>query len=131
MIHPDPTTASEVLAISPVHYPGAKARRTTANVDEGLPGTATPLTWSMYFRLPSPRCGAAGWTSACCPDRNGRCPMTSTAGSFRCGLPCVAGTRTATTTLRDRMRVRVNGSTGVVQILSGTPSARDTLADNG
>jgi pyruvate,water dikinase len=37
------------LAASPVHWPGAKLRWTTANVDEGLPGTVTPLTWSMYF----------------------------------------------------------------------------------
>jgi phosphohistidine swiveling domain-containing protein len=37
------------LAASPVHCPGAKLRWTTANVDEGLPGTVTPLTWSMYF----------------------------------------------------------------------------------
>lgn len=39
----------EDLAASPVHCPGAKLRWTTANVDEGLPGTVTPLTWSMYF----------------------------------------------------------------------------------
>jgi phosphohistidine swiveling domain-containing protein len=37
------------LAASPVHCPGARLRWTTANVDEGLPGTVTPLTWSMYF----------------------------------------------------------------------------------
>ena len=40
---------SEELAASPVHCPGARLRWTTANVDEGLPGTVTPLTWSMYF----------------------------------------------------------------------------------
>lgn len=37
------------FAASPVHVPGHSARWTTANVDEGLPGTLTPLTWSMYF----------------------------------------------------------------------------------
>lgn len=41
-------TAAE-LAASPVHRPGTRLRWTTANVDEGLPGTVTPLTWSMYF----------------------------------------------------------------------------------
>lgn len=41
--------SEEELAESPVHHPGAKRRWTTANVDEGLPGTITPLTWSMYF----------------------------------------------------------------------------------
>jgi phosphohistidine swiveling domain-containing protein len=40
---------AEELAASPVHCPGARLRWTTANVDEGLPGTVTPLTWSMYF----------------------------------------------------------------------------------
>lgn len=34
---------------SPVHSPGTQVRWTTANVDEGLPGTVTPLTWSLYF----------------------------------------------------------------------------------
>lgn len=37
------------LTASPVHLPGREKRWTTANVDEGLPGTVTPLTWSMYF----------------------------------------------------------------------------------
>lgn len=37
------------LAASPVHQPGSRLRWTTANVDEGLPGTVTPLTWSLYF----------------------------------------------------------------------------------
>lgn len=37
------------LAGSPVHAPGHTLRWTTANVDEGLPGTVTPLTWSLYF----------------------------------------------------------------------------------
>lgn len=37
------------LAASPVHAPGHTLRWTTANVDEGLPGTVTPLTWSLYF----------------------------------------------------------------------------------
>lgn len=37
------------LAASPLHLPGSRRRWTTANVDEGLPGTVTPLTWSMYF----------------------------------------------------------------------------------
>lgn len=37
------------LASSPVHAPGHQLRWTTANVDEGLPGVLTPLTWSMYF----------------------------------------------------------------------------------
>ncbi|CQD17885.1 PEP-utilizing protein [Mycobacterium lentiflavum] len=48
---PQPATdlTPEDLAASPVHCPGAKLRWTTANVDEGLPGTVTPLTWSMYF----------------------------------------------------------------------------------
>jgi len=36
------------LDTSPVHVPGHHARWTTANVDEGLPGTVTPLTWSLY-----------------------------------------------------------------------------------
>jgi pyruvate,water dikinase len=35
------------------------------------------------------------------------------------GLPCVAGTRNGTTTLRDGMRVRVDGTTGRVEILQG------------
>ncbi|MEA2169445.1 MAG: rifampicin phosphotransferase, partial [Solirubrobacteraceae bacterium] len=34
---------------SPVHQPGRAARWTTANIDEGLPGVVTPLTWSFYF----------------------------------------------------------------------------------
>src|SRR5262245_13878760 len=34
---------------SPVDVPGRTARWTTSNVDEGLPGTVTPLTWSFYF----------------------------------------------------------------------------------
>ncbi len=42
---PDPAR----LAESPVHLPGHALRWTTANVDEGLPGVLTPLTWSMYF----------------------------------------------------------------------------------
>ncbi|MCV7412408.1 PEP-utilizing protein [Mycobacterium florentinum] len=48
---PQPATdlTPEDLAASPVHCPGSKLRWTTANVDEGLPGTVTPLTWSMYF----------------------------------------------------------------------------------
>ncbi|WP_182379442.1 PEP-utilizing enzyme [Nocardioides sp. WS12] len=37
------------LERSPVHTPGRRLRWTTANVDEGLPGTVTPLTWSLYF----------------------------------------------------------------------------------
>ena len=37
------------------------------------------------------------------------------------GLRCVAGTRTGTTTLRDGMRVRVDGTTGQVDILEGAP----------
>jgi pyruvate,water dikinase len=37
------------LLRSPVHAPGRRLRWTTANVDEGLPGTVTPLTWSLYF----------------------------------------------------------------------------------
>lgn len=37
------------LAASPVHVPGHEKRWTTANVDEGLPGIVTPITWSMYF----------------------------------------------------------------------------------
>lgn len=41
--------AAPDLAASPVHAPGSSARWTTANVDEGLPGTITPLTWSLYF----------------------------------------------------------------------------------
>jgi phosphohistidine swiveling domain-containing protein len=35
---------------SVVDLPGTGARWTTANVDEGLPGTLTPLTWSFYAR---------------------------------------------------------------------------------
>ncbi|WP_326498491.1 PEP-utilizing enzyme [Mycobacterium sp. Aquia_216] len=48
---PQPATdlTPEDLASSPVHCPGERLRWTTANVDEGLPGTVTPLTWSMYF----------------------------------------------------------------------------------
>jgi phosphohistidine swiveling domain-containing protein len=48
---PQPVTdlTQAELAASPVHCPGRKLRWTTANVDEGLPGTVTPLTWSMYF----------------------------------------------------------------------------------
>jgi phosphohistidine swiveling domain-containing protein len=38
------------------------------------------------------------------------------------GLPCVAGTRNGTTTLRDGMRVRVDGTTGRVEILGGAPT---------
>lgn len=34
---------------SPVHHPGRRVRWTTANVDENMPGTITPLTWSVYF----------------------------------------------------------------------------------
>src|SRR5262249_13614008 len=41
-------TATE-LRTSPVHVPGSAARWTTSNVDEGLPGTLTPITWSFYF----------------------------------------------------------------------------------
>ncbi len=37
------------------------------------------------------------------------------------GLPCVAGARNETTTLRDGMRVRVDGATGRVEILEGAP----------
>lgn len=37
------------LTASPVHVPGREKRWTTANVDEGLPGIVTPITWSMYF----------------------------------------------------------------------------------
>ncbi|ORA63017.1 PEP-utilizing enzyme [Mycobacteroides franklinii] len=40
---------SAALAASPVHLPGRALRWTTANVDEGLPGIITPITWSMYF----------------------------------------------------------------------------------
>jgi phosphohistidine swiveling domain-containing protein len=39
------------------------------------------------------------------------------------GLPCVAGTRNGTTTLRDGMRVRVDGTTGRVEILQGAPTS--------
>ncbi|WP_269432800.1 PEP-utilizing enzyme [Gordonia sp. HS-NH1] len=47
----DTTTARPIpdLAASPVHVPGRTLRWTTANVDEGLPGIVTPLTWSLYF----------------------------------------------------------------------------------
>ena len=38
------------------------------------------------------------------------------------GLPCVAGTRNGTTTLRDGMRVRVDGTTGRVEILQSAPT---------
>ena len=50
-MQPQPATnlTPDELAASPVHCPGARLRWTTANVDEGLPGTVTPLTWSMYF----------------------------------------------------------------------------------
>lgn len=50
-MQPQPTAdlTPDELAASPVHCPGARLRWTTANVDEGLPGTVTPLTWSMYF----------------------------------------------------------------------------------
>lgn len=34
------------------------------------------------------------------------------------GIPCVAGTRNGTVTIKDGMRVRVDGSTGIVEILS-------------
>lgn len=44
-----PFIAPERLSESPVHQPGTALRWTTANVDEGLPGTVSPLTWSMYF----------------------------------------------------------------------------------
>ena len=37
------------LSASTVHLPGHTLRWTTANVDEGLPGVLSPLTWSMYF----------------------------------------------------------------------------------
>ncbi len=33
------------------------------------------------------------------------------------GVPCVVGTREATTTLKDGMRVRVDGSAGTVEML--------------
>ena len=46
---PAGASPSPQLATSPVHLPGRNARWTTANVDEGLPGTVTPLTWSLYF----------------------------------------------------------------------------------
>jgi len=46
---PAGASPSPQLATSPVHQPGRHARWTTANVDEGLPGTVTPLTWSLYF----------------------------------------------------------------------------------
>ena len=46
---PAGASPSPRLATSPVHVPGRQARWTTANVDEGLPGTVTPLTWSLYF----------------------------------------------------------------------------------
>jgi len=39
------------------------------------------------------------------------------------GLPCVAGTRTGTTLLRDGMRVRVDGTSGRVQILQDAPTS--------
>jgi pyruvate,water dikinase len=42
-------TSTTVFAASPVHVPGREKRWTTANVDEGLPGIVTPITWSMYF----------------------------------------------------------------------------------
>jgi pyruvate,water dikinase len=42
------------------------------------------------------------------------------------GLPCVANTRHGTRLLRDGMRVRVNGSTGVVEILRRHSSTRGT-----
>lgn len=50
-MQPQPTAdlTPHELAASPVHCPGSRLRWTTANVDEGLPGTVTPLTWSMYF----------------------------------------------------------------------------------
>jgi phosphohistidine swiveling domain-containing protein len=50
-VQPQPTAnlTPDELAASPVHWPGARLRWTTANVDEGLPGTVTPLTFSMYF----------------------------------------------------------------------------------
>jgi phosphohistidine swiveling domain-containing protein len=48
-LQPTAGLTADELAASPVHCPGAKLRWTTANVDEGLPGTVTPLTFSMYF----------------------------------------------------------------------------------
>ena len=33
------------------------------------------------------------------------------------GIPCVVGTRKATTTIKNGMKIRVNGSKGIVEIL--------------
>lgn len=43
------------------------------------------------------------------------------------GLPCVAGTQTGTTTLRDGMRVRVDGNAGTVEVLSYGRGGRSLL----
>jgi pyruvate,water dikinase len=39
----------DVPLAGPVHDPGIRARFTTSNVDEALPGVLAPLTWSFYL----------------------------------------------------------------------------------
>ena len=81
-----------------------------ADIDEGtvLVGRATDPSWASLFPLAEAMVTDVG--SA----------MSHAAIVCReLGLPCVAGTRNGTTTLRDGMRVRVDGTTGRVEILQG------------
>jgi phosphoenolpyruvate synthase/pyruvate phosphate dikinase len=39
------------------------------------------------------------------------------------GIPCVVGTRTASRTIRDGQRVRIDGDRGVVTLLDESPAA--------
>jgi phosphoenolpyruvate synthase/pyruvate phosphate dikinase len=84
-----------------------------ADIDEGtvLVCPATDPSWASLFPLAEAVVTDAG--SA----------MSHAAIVCReLGLPCVAGTRNGTTTLRDGMRVRVDGTTGRVEILQGAPT---------
>jgi phosphoenolpyruvate synthase/pyruvate phosphate dikinase len=82
-----------------------------ADIDEGtvLVCWASDPSWASLFPLAEAVVTDAG------------CAMSHAAILCReLGLPCVAGTRTGTTVLRDGMRVRVDGASGRVEILEGT-----------
>jgi phosphoenolpyruvate synthase/pyruvate phosphate dikinase len=81
-----------------------------ADIDQGtvLVCLATDPSWASWFPL-----AAAMVTDV------GSAMSHAAIVCRELGLPCIAGTRNGTTTLCDGMWVRVDGTTGRVEILDG------------
>jgi pyruvate,water dikinase len=88
---------------------------TLADADKLTPGDI--LVCRMTMPAWTPLFGVAG---AIVADSGG--PLSHCAIVAReYGIPCVAGTVNGTTVLRDGMRIRVDGDTGIVTVLSDKP----------